>query len=383
MKKVIIMVNTGRAFGRRFLRGIERYIRSSARWEVCVHPPEYLPTRQFDAHSWFQLQEATGLIALDSQHAAEIIQLEIPQIIHDTKSEKSGVSTLYTNSGRIGELAAQYFMGLGYQNFAFCGFGGLDWGRRRFASFAESLKHCGFENIFNYHDWPGKAEQAETERLRIAEWLKTLPKPVSVFACNDDRGVYVLEACKVAGLNVPEEVAVLGVDNDELVCDLSSPPLSSIELNFERGGFGAAKLLDEMMSGTRSQTNIVVEPAEIITRQSTDVFAVDDEQVVQALIFIREHYAEPIQVRHVVDATVLSRRDLELKFKKKLNRSIREEITRLRIDSVKRKLINTGDTIYNIANSLAYTDAQHFGRFFKQATGMSPSQYRQSSKPFE
>lgn len=376
------MVDTARVMGRKFLRGIERYLRSNTQWEVCVHPPHYLPTDQFNAHSWFQLQEATGLIALDSQHTTEILELNVPKIIHDTKSENPDVSTLYTNSERTGELAAQYFVSLGYNNFAFCGFEGLAWSQRRYKKFVDCLHHSGFKNIFNYHDWPGSVQRTESERWNIAEWLKTLPKPVCVFACNDDRGVYVLEACKIVELSVPEEVAVLGVDNDELICDLSTPSLSSIELNFERGGFQAAKLLDEMMLQAKSNTNIIVEPIDIVIRQSTNVFAVEDEQVVKALIFIRENYQEPIQVRDVISSTVLSRRDLELKFKNKLNRSIKEEINRLRIESVKRKLINTSDTIYNIANSLAYTDAQHFGRFFRQVTGISPSQYRRSNKPF-
>ena len=280
-------------------------------------------------------------------------------------------------------MAAQHFMELGFQHFAFCGFKGLIWSDQRWNSYRDYLTERGYTSLFNYDEPPKQSPKKQTERQDIARWLKSLPKPICVFACNDDRGVYVQDACKIAGLNVPEEVAVLGVDNDELLCDLSSPPLSSIELNFERAGFSAAKLLDEMMTGQSRTSHIVVEPVHIVTRQSTDVFAVDDEQVVRSLIFIRGNYTKPIQVKDVVGATVLSRRELELRFKNKLNRSIKDEINRLRIESVKHQLVNSNETIYSIANSLSYTDAQHFGRFFRQEAGQSPSEFRQSHKPFE
>lgn len=382
MRKVIIMVDTGRASGRKFLRGIERYLQANPHWEVCLQPPQYLPSNNFNVRSWFHLQDADGLIARDSPHASSLLNLRVPKIINDTKYENPATSIIYTNSEKTGELAALYFMGLGFKHFAFCGFEGLAWSDRRYKTFAHCLKHGGLAQVFNYHDWPGCARQTETERWSIAEWLKTLPKPICVFACNDDRGVYILEACKIVGIKVPEEVAVLGVDNDELTCDLSSPPLSSIELNFERGGFETARLLDELMAHGKTSSHIVIEPIDIITRQSTNVFSVDDEEVAKALRFIREHYKEPIQVKHVVAATVLSRRDLELKFKNKLRRSIKEEINRLRIDSVKRKLINSTDTLYNIAASLSYTDPQHFSRFFRQVTGSTPNEYRRRHKPY-
>lgn len=382
MRKVIIMVDTGRASGRKFLRGIERYLRANPHWEVCLQPPEYLPGEQFNVRSWFDVQEADGLIARDSPHTASLLNLRIPKIISDTKHENPATSVTYTNSEKTGEMAAQYFMGLGFKHYAFCGFEGLAWSKRRQKTFADCLRQNGIERVYNYHDWPGCARQPKTERWNIAEWLQTLPKPVCVLACNDDRGVYILEACKIVGLKVPEEVAVLGVDNDELTCDLSSPPLSSIELNFERGGFETARMLDAIMERGQSSEAIVIEPVNLVTRQSTHVLSVDDVEVARALRYIREHFEEPIQVRHVVAATVLSRRDLELKFKNKLRRSIKDEIDRLRIESVKRKLVNSTDTLYNIAASLAYTDPQHFSRFFRQVTGGSPSEYRRQHKPY-
>ncbi|HAL45114.1 MAG: hypothetical protein A2Y12_03380 [Planctomycetes bacterium GWF2_42_9] len=368
MKKVMIMVDTARAVGRKFLKGIELYISSFAQWEVCVQAPDYLPAKSPGFDSSFQLHQADGLIALDSKHIAKLLYLKIPKIVHSTQQEIPDVSTIYTNSKKIGQFAAEYFINLGFTNFAYCGFEELAWSNLRYKEFVRHLKTKGFSPIFKYN------------KQNIIDWLKILPKPVCIFACNDDYGVRILQSCKVAGLSVPEEIAVLGVDNDELICGLSLPSLSSIDLNFERSGFEAAKLLNETMSEKKRNRHIVVEPTDIITRQSTNIFAVDDEQVVKALIFIRENYQNPIQVKNVVDATTLSRRELEQRFQSKLKRSIKDEIDRLRIESIKRRLINSSDTIYNIANSLSFTDQYHFSRFFRQVTGSSPSKYRLANK---
>lgn len=382
MQKVIIMVGTSRASGRKFLRGIERYIRANAKWEVCIQPPHYLPSSKLGARSWFEFHEANGLIARDSQHTAAILGLKIPKIINDTESENPDTSTIYTNSEKTGLIAAEHFISLGFQNFAFCGFERLAWSDKRLQAYSGHLQKHGFSKTYSYQVKSKRIQKTETERRNISRWLQSLPKPVCVFACNDDRGIQVLEACKTAGLSVPEEVAVLGVDNDELFCDLSSPPLSSIELNFERGGYETARLLDKMMRSGKGSNNIVIEPVDIISRQSTNIVAIDDSQTAKAIIFIRENYHRPIQVKDVVAATVLSRRDLELKFRKILRRSIKDEINRLRAESIKRKLINSTDTIQNIARSLEYTDPEHFSRLFKQLTGHSPTQYRRLNSPF-
>ena len=153
--------------------------------------------------------------------------------------------------------------------------------------------------------------RGRTIAWKISEWLKSLPKPVCVFAANDDGAVYILQACKIAGLPVPEEVAVLGVDNDELVCNLSSPPLSSMELDFENAGFLAARHLDELMHKKAEHRVILVRPLEIIGRRSTDILVLDDEFVTRALVFIRANFQKPISTADVVDAACISRRELE------------------------------------------------------------------------
>lgn len=178
---------------------------------------------------------------------------------------------------------------------------------------------------------------------------------------------------------MPEEVAVLGVDNDELVCNLSRLALSSIELDFEQASSQAARHLDELMSGMVENMVIPVRPRHVVQRGSTDILAVSDAEVAAAMIYIRRHYAEPIQVADVVAATTLSRRELEKRFQRQLKITIRNEIERLRIDLIKKKLSCSSRSICQIAGELAFIDREHFSRYFKRATGRTPLAFRRQA----
>jgi LacI family transcriptional regulator len=373
MKRVLLLIDTSRASGRKFLVGIERYVSLREEWEVCVQPPEYLPTRGTGLRAW--LDRPDGIICRDSPHTAKILKMDIPKVINETARESlPGVASIYTDSARIGELAADYFRDSGFCHFAFCGFENMEWSRKRFEAFSARLRENNYAPVHTFHSWRGSREKGERESL--SGWLESLPRPVCVFACNDDRGVDVIQACQNSGFKVPEEVAVLGVDNDELVCGLSFPPLSSIELDFARAGFDAACLLDLQMRQEPSAEDIVVKPGGIVTRRSSDIIAVDDAEVAKALIFIRNNFRKQLQVSDIVGATNLSRRMLELRFRHQLGKSLMDEVWRLRLEYAKKLLANTDDPVYRIADALEYTDPEHFARFFKKMTGHTPSEYR-------
>jgi LacI family transcriptional regulator len=197
-------------------------------------------------------------------------------------------------------------------------------------------------------------------------------------ACNDDRGRQVLEACKIADLHVPEEVAILGVDNDEMVCDLSNPRLSSIALNLERSGYEAAELLDKLMAGNKKMANqkIIAQPTHVVTRQSTNILAIEDSDVAQAVRFIRQHSKEMLQVDDVAKTVGISRRGLERRFRIALKRSVFNEIKRVRAEQVARMLVETNQSIGQIALALNYPGIEHISRFFRKEKGMSPLAYR-------
>ena len=377
MQNILILVDTSRASGRKFLIGVEKYTSVHTNWQVHVRLPDYIADKTPYTDSRFRLHEIDGVISRDAMNTLNILKIAKPKVVSDTRRERiPGCSTIVTDSCAIGRMAANYFFGLGYRHFAYCGFQGLEWSRQRFESYAKSLHAHGIDLVFEYKDDSSAKSPSSTERWKISEWLKQLPRPACVFACNDDRAMYILEACKIAGLNVPEEVAILGVDNDELVCNLSSPSLSSIELDFERAGFLAAEHLNALIEGCAEHEIISVSPVEVIERRSTDILALDDPDVVAALIYIRNRFQRPIQVADVVKAANCSRRELEKRFKKFLNKTIKHEIERHRIDFIKKKLTNSNRPVYQIAGELEFTDPEHFSRYFKKATGKTPLEFR-------
>jgi LacI family transcriptional regulator len=377
--KVMIIIDTSRASGRKFLSGAEKYISTRADWEVYIQPPDYLKKTNPNLAPGFPLEKLDGLLIRDAVTTLPTLHKDTPKVINDTRRELiPDTSTIITDSKKIGQLAADYFLGLGFEHFAFCGFPDFPWSQKRHDAFRQILSSQGVGTVFHYNSPRQSYPQSITERWKISEWLKELPQPVCVFACNDDRAISVLEACKLAGLRVPEEVAVLGVDNDELMCNLSSPSLSSIELDFERAGFAAAEHLNELILKKCDNKIIHVAPIDIVKRQSTDILAVSDEDVLTALIFIRNNYYKPIQALDVVNATCLSKRELEKRFKRMLKRTIKSEIDRLRIELIKKKLLNSTQPIYQIANELEFTDPEHFSRYFKNATGLSPLEFKRN-----
>jgi LacI family transcriptional regulator len=327
-------------------------------------------------------QKADGIIAhiAYTRNGSQFIPNGIPAIVSPYSIRQfPNFRNLVTDNVALGKMAAEYFLDHGFRNFAYCGFGGMYWSRDRGESFAKRITKAGYETYFYQYGQlrlQGKSSREDNQVL-LAEWLKSLPKPLAVMACNDDRGQDITEACKIAGLQVPYDVAVLGVDNDDLVCDLTNPPLSSIAVNNERAGYEAAELLDQMMSGKKTGKQVVVaRPTHIVTRQSTDIFAAEDPEVGKALRFINEHAKELIRVDEVVNAAALSRRVLERRFRQIVGRSILEEIRRVRIDQVIRLLVGTNISISQIAEALGYPGIEHIARYFRQEKKMSLLAYR-------
>ena len=215
----------------------------------------------------------------------------------------------------------------------------------------------------------------------MCKWLKDLPKPVGIFACNDDRGQHVLEVCKLINLKVPEEVAVLGVDNDPLICELEDPPLASIALNVESAGFAAAKLLDRLINKKKIVgKQIMVKPSHVVQRQSSDILAVDDSEVASAIKYIKNNARNKILVKDIVGTTGISRRTLEKRFQKTVHRSIYNEIQQVRVELISKLLIETDLPISQITALFNFTDVEHVSRFFKREKGIGLREFRKHHK---
>jgi LacI family transcriptional regulator len=325
------------------------------------------------AHTW------------DISFIESIVNLGLPAVICGIDKPMHKVCRLSTDEAGAGRMAAEYFMERGFRNFAFCGFDDMVWSRQKCDGFKRTLDEAGLQTFIYRQPRAKHLRKPAEEQPIITAWLKSLPKPVALMACNDDRSQDVLAACKIAECKVPDDVAILGVDNDEFICNFSYPQLSSIALSTERAGYEAAKVLDKLMRGekvTESEKEVSIFPLHVVTRQSTDTMAIEDRNVAEAVSFIRRHSREIIQVGDVAKAVGLSRRALEQHFRKALDHSVHEEIKHVRVNLMANMLIDTNLSVSQIAKLLGYPHiTNNISRYFKQLKGMSPLEYRRKFAP--
>jgi LacI family transcriptional regulator len=383
--KVVLLMETSRACGRGMQLGISKYSRLHGPWTFYRIPLFYRELQKkketiSDLKDW----GPDGIIMGDTfyptkvQRAREIIKLGVPTIAIANEPNIPGVVNVVANNDQIGPMAADHLLGCGLKHFACCGFDDVFWSVERGESFAAAVAEAGFETHF-YKQPKSRAKQLwKNEQLVMANWLKFLPKPVGLMVCNDDRGQQAIDACNIAGLNVPDDIAIIAVDNDELVCDLTDPTLSSVNLNFQRAGYESAELLDKLMAGKLKTMNrkIKVHPTHVVTRQSTDILAIDDPLVSAALRFIRRNAKKDIQISDVVEVVATSRRTLQQRFRKLMHRSLHDEIMRVRVKLVAQLLVETNLSVSEIMARLNYASPEHISRSFKKIKGLTPVAYR-------
>jgi LacI family transcriptional regulator len=370
--KVALLFETPNAYARGILLGIGDYILSHGPWRV------YLATFGINdgPPPWLAPWDGQGIILRGENRrmAKAVANLSIPVVDMTPSRLLPQAPWVKSDDAAVARLAAQHFLERGFQHFAFCGNTRFNVSNRRLEYFQSCVRNQGHPcHIFEPADatW---SDDVETDA--IGRWLEDLPKPVAVFAFNDERGQQVLDGCRRAGLTVPEEVAVLGVDNDEVLCALSPPPMSSVILNPRRGGWEAAALLMRLMHGEKiPPSEHFIPPVDVAVRQSTDVLAVDDPQIGRALRYIREHACERIGVKEVLRHSPMARRVMETRFRKLLGRTPRQEIVRVQINRVKELLVGTSLPVAQIAERAGF-DPEYVSIVFKQETGLTPSEFR-------
>ena len=377
--KVALLFEANSAYARGLLVGIGDYSLSHGPWSV--HYAELGPA---DAPPpWLRAWDGQGVIVRgENRRIARAVEKLSGAVVDLTPSRLlPRAPWVKSDDAAIARLAAQHFLERGFRHFAFCGDARFSWSERRGQHFGALVQAAGhvchaFDPGLSSRSAGGPASNVEADIGAIGRWLATLPKPVAVFACYDHRGQQVLEACRRTGLAVPEQVAVLGVDNDEVLCALSPPPLSSIALNPRRAGWEAAELLARLIRGEKLPPDAhLIPPIAIATRQSTDVLAVADPKIAAALRFIREHACDGIGVSEVLRHCPMARRSLETRFRKLLGRTPREEILRVQLNRAKELLVGTELPMWQIAERTGF-DPEYLSVVFKQQTGDSPSDYR-------
>ena len=380
--RVILLIPAVQEYHRALRRGIIEYAETHGPWMFYEEAPAYLHSltprqRLRNMRGW----NAKGILVGNSRFA-EVKSLRIPMVVAmGTRRMDESYFEIVTADREIGRLGASTFLGLGLRHFAYCGLEGLSFSDDRGAGFIEKIQEAGnsvdlySSSIRNPRDY----WYADTKQL--ARWLSALAKPTGLMGCNDDRARMLVDICRGQKIQVPDEVAILGVDNDEQVCKSCSPPLSSIALAAERGGYEAAALLASMMSGQRPNSRVVtIFPTHVVSRQSTDILAIPDPTMVQLLRFIRDNSNRNLLVADLAKAAGLSRRALQDRFKRFLGRTPMEEIHRCRAERIARLLVETNMTVGQIGEINGFEVEAHVARFFSSQTGMTPLAYRRKNR---
>lgn len=375
-KNVALLVETSNAYARGILRGVRDFLNNKPGWSIFLAEHSRLETNHSLPENW----DGDGIIArIETETTASLVRkMNLPTVDVSAARLIPGIPWVETDDESIANLAIDHLTNCGLRNLAFFGDPAYNWSKWRCELFQTLCKKIGLNyQVFNLPRRTKPLVQWYKEWSRIYEWLKGLPKPVGIFACYDACGHQLLEVCRYYGLLVPDEIAVIGVDDDDLLCDLSYPPLTSIVLNARQTGYLAASLLDRMMAGEKiKEQKLSIKPLGVKKRESTDIVAVRDAYVSQVVAFIREHYMEKIQVEDLLKAVPLSRRVLETRFRQSLNRTPHEEIVHVRIEHIKKRLAETDDKHSSIAEEMGFMHPEYLSVFFKKETGMTPSEYR-------
>jgi LacI family transcriptional regulator len=373
--RVALLIETSNRYGRDLLHGVHDWVSAGANWSIRLTEQ----ARRAPLPAWMRTWQGDGIIArVDSAEIATALRKTgLPVVDVSAERAKSVFPRVSIDNRAVSQLAAEHLLAKNLRHFAYCGDAQYLWSRQRGEAFVRGLRGHGFRTAeFPAARTVGAGWEKETQAM--AAWLAALPKPVGVFACFDGRAQQILEACHVAGLAVPEQVAVLGVDDDELVCELCDPPLSSVLPNARRAGYEAAAVLTKLMAGsTRGAADLKeIEPVRVVARRSTDAVAVADRHVAEAMRYIREHAHDGIGVKDVLRAVPVSRTLLERKFGRLIGESPHRLIKRQKIDRVRQLLAETDVPIARIADMTGFESPSYLSVVFRRETGESPREFR-------
>ncbi len=379
--QVALIIESSVSYGRSMLQGIARYMSSHHRWSVYFEqhelgtaPPAWLASSHWD-----------GILCrpTDPALARRLRRMKVPVVDLNDLYENLKLPWVGSNHRAIGCLGANHFIERGFRHFAFCGFSNELWAAQRRDGFRAAVEKENSPIPVYESPWRGSSvSRWDVEIEQIGKWLKNLPKPIGVMACNDARALHLLDACHQTGILVPEEVAVVGVDNEEIFCELCNPALSSVAPDAERIGYQAAELLDKLISGqSPACQRILIDPVRVVTRRSSDTLAIKDRTVAAAIRYISEQALHGCTVTDVTKLARVSRSFLERRFRQHLKRSPQAEIRRVQVSRIKQLLTETDFTLERISELSGFEHPEYMSVVFKRLVGQTPGQYRKQMQP--
>lgn len=374
---VVAVINAEGQYGRGVYRGILSYALQRPSWHVVRD------FRSGTSHNWSVHRYDAGLIVVRDLALAHRIAAACKVVVNAAGSLQAGpFPTVCADDRRIGIMAADYLLARGFRSVGFVGQPPVGFPSLRLEGYRQRLAEVGVQPV--EYEWPMRsADTVDWERhwCALRQWLGGLPAPTGVFANNDEIAVTVVSQCAEAGRVVPDDIAVLGVDNDDLLCFACRPPLSSIDLAARRIGYRAAELLDALMRGEPPPAEpIRVLPVRVVSRRSTETFAVGDPVVAEAMRIIRDQACAPLDVADLARQLAVGRRTLERRFDAAMRCSPHQEILRTRVRHAQRLLLETDLKTAEIARQCGFRHLQNFGEFFRRIAGTSPAAYRRAAR---
>ena len=374
MIKVILLIDCASEHDRKLLRGMTRYSKENGPWLFYRVSPGF----RFEDHreewvvQWARQWGADAIIGRWDEKKLDLLQqLDIPVVLQNNRRRSEVFSNITGDYDNIGRMAAQYFRKKMFVDYAFFGIKDIIWSEERSRGFKDDV----LANNGRFYSYVEPVEGDDREK--IMEWLVSLPKPVALFCCDDAHALFVAETCKVLGIRIPEDIAVMGVDNDDLLCNISDPPISSIEMDVENGGYMCCKMLhDRIRSGSRSPFNIIIPALRIKERRSSLKYNISDEEVLKLIAFIDENYSRDFKMTELLQIVPLSRRSIEMRFKKATGQTIYQYLLGVRVERFAYLLGTTDRSYIDIACEVGFRDLANVSRTFKKYKGCTPLEYR-------
>ena len=375
MIKVILLIDCASEFDRKLMRGIMKYSKENGPWLFYRMKPQIYSgkDREEQVIKWAKKWNADAIIGRWNETKSSLLEeLNIPVVLQNNRMRSSIYSNLTGDYEGTGIMAAEYFRKKFFINYAYFGVRDIIWSEERYIGFkSEVLKEKA--NFFEYKEDPN----AEEDREKLTEWLKTLPKGTALFCCDDAHALFVTETCRMAGISIPDDIAVLGVDDDDLLCEISDPPISSIQLEVEEGGYQACRLLHQrLLSNSANPFNISIRPTGIRERQSTSSFNISDPHVLNIIRYIGDNYKNEISIPDILGIAPLSRRSVEVRFKKATGQTIYQYLLSMRIEHLAYLLTTTDRSPSELAYEVGFRDLSNIFRTFKRYKGCTVSEYR-------
>lgn len=380
VKRIAILIATEHGFGREVIRGIMAFATTQPSWVLRRG------NATLQSMPWLREWKPDAMIShIDSADAFKAIRgLHVPLLDLATRFTGDAIPPVWQDDRAAGRITARYFHAKGFRDLAFVGYKGHGYSTERQAGFeaqANELEvrcHLFLRDASSGRSNSGK-NWAARQRL-LTDWLSALPKPIGIMACHDGVGAELIDACRSAGIAVPEDVAIVGVEDDDLICFTTQPHLSSVRMPNEAIGYHAALHIDSLLTG-RPTEQVILQPVGVITRESSDLVATEDLIVSQAVKFIQANLSEPIQVETVLEELGVSQSQLERRFRAVLGRSPLAEIRRQRIEHAKLLLAETRLPMTRIAQLCGFNSAVRFSMVFRELAGQTPSAYREALSP--